>query len=123
MRFKVDQADDTFVRELILEAIRGGLDFCRACELHGVVPATARNWRVSVPSFDRDVMKADATCEKLYTSVVLADGLQSVDTAKWILERRYPARWGRSLTTRTDAELERLRADAEAGGNDAEAEV
>ena len=77
----------------ILEAIRIGITFERAAELHRVSRATIYRWRNEDPEFDKDVLEA-----VVYSEAILLQRINDKTADDWkaaarILERRHPEQY------------------------------
>jgi hypothetical protein len=114
------------IRDALLEAVRAGLPFERACHLVGIAPATAYQWiargegrmpeRPATPvfvEFAEAVKSAEVEAEKLALDRIreaAEDGRQWT-AAAWYLERRHPERWRKRETIEqervvTDSDLQ-----------------
>ena len=74
----------------ILEAIRVGITFERAAELHRVSRATIYRWRLEDPEFDKDVLEAIVYSEAILLQRIADKSTEDWKAAAWILERRHP---------------------------------
>jgi len=74
----------------ILEAIRIGITFERAAELHRVSRATIYRWRNEDPEFDKDVLEAVVYSEAILLQRINDKTTDDWKAAAWILERRHP---------------------------------
>ena len=74
----------------ILEAIRIGITFERAAELHRVSRASIYRWRNEDPEFDKDVLEAVVYSEAILLQRINDKTTDDWKAAAWILERRHP---------------------------------
>ena len=77
----------------ILEAIRIGITFERAAELHRVSRATIYRWRNEDPEFDKDVLEAVVYSEAILLQRINDKTTDDWKAAAWILERRHPEQY------------------------------
>ena len=77
----------------ILEAIRIGITFERAAELHRVSRATIYRWRNEDPEFDKDVLEAVVYSEAILLQRINDKTADDWKAAAWILERRHPEQY------------------------------
>lgn len=90
------------VRKHILQALRSGAFRGEAARLAGVAPDTLSRW-LSRPEpifvdFRREVAHAEAEAEMAALAQIQQAAWQDHRAAEWILERRFPIRWGRRKT-------------------------
>ncbi len=85
----------------ILAALRCGLSRAAAATRAGVGARTFRDWMARendvepFASFRVEVDAAEASCEARLSAVVFKAALADPKHAQWLLERRFPASWGR----------------------------
>lgn len=77
----------------ILEAIRTGITFERAADLHRVSRTTVYKWRLDDPEFDKDVLEAVVYSEAILVQRINDKSVDDWKAAAWILERRHPAQY------------------------------
>ena len=77
----------------ILKAIRIGITFERAAELHRVSRATIYRWRNEDPEFDKDVLEAVVYSEAILLQRINDKTADDWKAAAWILERRHPEQY------------------------------
>ena len=77
----------------ILEAIRIGITFERAADLHRVSRATVYRWRNEDPEFDKDVLEAVVYSEAVLVQRVNDKSIDDWKAAAWMLERRHPEQY------------------------------
>ncbi len=91
------------VQETICRYVRQGLTYETAARAAGISESTFYRWRARGEKAQRGkfrqfweaVKKAEAEAEQRLVERILAASRDSWQAAAWILERRYPDRWGR----------------------------
>lgn len=81
--------------ERILSAVRLGVWPDRACDLHGISKAAMRQWKREHPEFLTELKKAEAAAESAIHSKILRHMDKQWTAAAWMLERRWPQRYGK----------------------------
>ena len=105
----------------IVDAIRDGMTYETACALSSITYSTFRNWIIAGENtgdgiyyeFLQSVKKANAEAEAELVQRIKSAGQREWQANAWILERRYPDRWGRrdrteAVTTNFNIDLETL---------------
>ena len=94
------------VIEAICLALQDGLPFESACECGGISKQTGYDWLKRGESgedpfltFSDAVKKAQAIGEYALVRIVQNASFKSWQAAAWLLERRFPDRWGRKPAT------------------------
>ncbi len=77
----------------ILEAIRAGITFERAADLHRVSRAAVYKWRLDDPEFDKDVLEAVVYSEAILVQRINDKSVDDWKAAAWMLERRHPEQY------------------------------
>ena len=77
----------------IIEAIRIGITFERAADLHRVSRATVYRWRNEDPEFDKDILEAVVYSEAVLVQRVNDKSIDDWKAAAWMLERRHPEQY------------------------------
>ena len=77
----------------ILEAIRAGITFERAADLHRVSRTTVYKWRLDDPEFDKDVLEAVVYSEAILVQRINDKTVDDWKAAAWMLERRHPEQY------------------------------
>jgi len=77
----------------IIEAIRIGITFERAADLHRVSRATVYRWRNEDPEFDKDILEAVVYSEAVLVQRVNDKSVDDWKAAAWMLERRHPEQY------------------------------
>ena len=77
----------------IIEAIRIGITFERAADLHRVSRATVYRWRNEDPEFDKDILEAVVYSEAVLVQRVNEKSVDDWKAAAWMLERRHPEQY------------------------------
>jgi len=77
----------------IIEAIRVGITFERAAELHRIHRTTILTWRNEDPEFDKDILEAVAYSEAILLQRIADKSTDDWRAAAWILERRHPEQY------------------------------
>lgn len=92
------------VIEAIRLALQDGLPFESACECGGISKQTGYDWlkrgengEQPYLTFSDAVKKAQALGEYALVRIVQNASLKSWQAAAWLLERRFPDRWGRRI--------------------------
>lgn len=90
------------VVEAICLALQDGLPFESACEFGGISKQTGYDWlkrgnngEEPFLTFSDAVKKAQAIGEYALVHIVQSASVKSWQAAAWLLERRFPDRWGR----------------------------
>jgi len=89
------------VRAKVLAALRCGLSRAAAAARAGIGARTLREWMARTDeaepyaSFRAEVEAAEGVCEARLAAVVFKAALNDPNQARWLLERRFPASWGR----------------------------
>ena len=89
------------VQRKVLAALRCGLSRAAAAARAGVGARTLRDWMARTDatepyaSFRAEVEAAEGACEARLAAVVFKAALEDPNQARWLLERRFPASWGR----------------------------
>lgn len=85
-------------KERIIEAVGLGATYERAAAAGGIGYSTLREWILAEPEFAEAVKAAEAKCanEALIAIKRAARGGQW-QAAAWLLERRYPSEYGRTV--------------------------
>lgn len=95
---------DPIVRAKVLTALKTMVPFAVAARCAGVTSRTLERWieRASNPKargiyrkFAEEVQKAEAEAEVLMAGTIAAKSRTEWTAAAWLLERKYPERWGR----------------------------
>lgn len=90
-------------QEKILAALRCGVSRAAAATRAGVGPRTLREWMAReddvepYASFRVAVEEAESACEARLVAVVFKAALEDPNQARWLLERRFRASWGRTV--------------------------
>lgn len=85
----------------VLGALRCGLSRATAVARAGIGARTLRDWMARTDdiepfaSFRVAVEAAEGACEARLAAVVFKAALEDPNQARWMLERRFPASWGR----------------------------
>lgn len=77
----------------ILEAIRAGITFERAADLHRVSRTAVYKWRLDDPEFDKDVLEAVVYSEAILVQRINDKSVDDWKAAAWMLERRHPEQY------------------------------
>jgi len=77
----------------IIEAIRIGITFERAADLHRVSRTTVYKWRLDDPEFDKDVLEAVVYSEAILVQRINDKTVDDWKAAAWMLERRHPEQY------------------------------
>jgi hypothetical protein len=89
------------VRKKLLDGLRCGLSRAAAATRAGIGARTFREWMARTDaaepyaSLRTEVEAVEADCEGRLAAVVFRAALKDPNQARWLLERRFPASWGR----------------------------
>lgn len=111
--------------ERIILAIRSGTPRLHAAKFGGIGHETWARWLHDHPEFREAVEKAEAEFIAETVGRIAIHGRDNWQALAWILERRWPAEFGRQDRVRLEMEatLNEVRVAAEAEGVDAELAV
>jgi hypothetical protein len=91
------------VQAKLIEAIALGAQFEIACWFAGIHYATFRRWLVAAENGDEryvplfvEIKKAEGTAATRWLGTINGASVKNWQAAAWLLERRYPRRYGRS---------------------------
>ncbi len=84
--------------EIIVSAIAEGLSIGNACRKAGIGRTTLHRWMKDA-TIEARVRKAEADFEAFHLSRISAAGATDWKASAWILERKYPRRYGRRTLT------------------------
>jgi hypothetical protein len=89
------------VQKRILSGLRCGLSRAASASRAGIGARTFREWMARTDdvepyaSLRAEVEAAEGSCEARLAAVVFKAALEDPNQARWLLERRFPASWGR----------------------------
>lgn len=81
----------------ICQSVASGCSREAAAALAGISPSTLQEWRNQLPEFSEGLQKADAQFERSAVREIRKAGRKPRNWAAnaWMLERRYPQKWGK----------------------------
>jgi hypothetical protein len=83
--------------EALIKALEAGLPHSQACDIVGLGHRTFYAWKASKPEFASEVARAEAKVVVDLLGIINRASEQHWQAAAWILERRWPERWGRRV--------------------------
>lgn len=105
------------LEEVILRAIAAGLRPGVAAEVGGVDRTTFERWRKADADFAQTIESAEATFEMHNLQRITRASSRTWKAAAWILERRFPERWGAKLAIGGTGEPVKVHVVRDAPGN------
>jgi hypothetical protein len=81
----------------ILEAIAHGVTYALAAEYAGISEKTLTRWRKANVDFDQQLREAEGNALMSWLTLIDRAALEDWRAAAWIVERRYPAHYGKTV--------------------------
>jgi transposase-like protein len=102
----------------IINALRAGNHLATAARYAGVSPNIVKKWVELYPEFALAVDEADAASEVRNVAIIQKEAEKRWVAAAWLLERKYPEKWGKvdrveiyQIQKQAEAIIEELKAE------------
>jgi hypothetical protein len=89
----------------ILKHIQNGNYQTTAAKAMGVKESTFHEWKRKYPEFSAACDKAEQDCEANLVEIVYSKAKTSLQAAQWLLERKFPDRFGKLDKTQNDTRI------------------